>query len=135
MQTPFYIEKLGRQNWVYFDLRTDVIRPSAATKTTRTFSAIAEEARAVRNAPVAATPKKRAGPEGSQGSRARRARSRPRQGGDDEGLQGSDVTNSPSSQASTFSLASEWRETFEELEQEAGSGEAEDQEGGHEGAD
>ena len=93
-----------------------------------------KEARAVRNAPAAATPKKRAGPEGSQGSRARRAR-RPCQGGDDEGSQGSDVTNSPCSQASTFSLASEWRETFEELEQEAGSGEAEDQEGGHEGAD
>ena len=94
-----------------------------------------KEARAVRNAPAAATPpKKRAGPEGSQGSRARRAR-RPCQGGDDEGSQGSDVINSPCSQASTFSLASEWRETFEELEQEAGSGEAEDQEGCHEGAD
>ena len=58
---------------------------------------------------------------------------RPCKGGDDEGSQGSDVTNLPCSQASTFSLASEWRETFEELEQEAGSGEA-DQEGGHEGA-
>ena len=26
LQTPFYIEKRGRQNWVYFDLRSDVIR-------------------------------------------------------------------------------------------------------------
>ena len=119
LQTPFYIEKLGRQNWVYFDLRTDVIRPSGSPFP----PAIAEEARAVRNAPVAATPKKRAGPEGSQGSTARKAR-RPCKGGDDEGSQGSDVTNSPCSQASTASLASEWRATFQELEQEAGSGEA-----------
>ena len=29
LQTPFYIDKRGRQNWVYFDLRSDVIRPPA----------------------------------------------------------------------------------------------------------
>ena len=29
LQTPFYIDKRGRQNWVYFDRRSDVIRPPA----------------------------------------------------------------------------------------------------------
>ena len=64
LQTPFYIaDKRGRQNWVYFDLRTDVIGPPAGAT--------------MQNAPVAAAPKAKSEP--SQTRQAVLAPQRPEQ--------------------------------------------------------
>ena len=48
LQKPFYIEKRGRQNWVYFDLRADVVGPLAGAT--------------MQNAPATAAPRAKSEP-------------------------------------------------------------------------